>query len=61
MNAPGIDAARLTGLFTELRLPTIKVLWPQFTEQADQEGWPGARLLSAVRSPVSVKQVVAKS
>ena len=34
MNAPGIDAARLTGLFTELRLPTIKVLWPQFTEQA---------------------------
>ena len=49
MNAPGIDAARLTGLFTELRLPTIKVLWPQFTEQADQEGWPGARLLSATR------------
>ena len=48
MNAPGIDAARLTGLFTELRLPTIKVLWPQFTEQADQEGWPGARLLSAL-------------
>ena len=43
--------ARLTGLFTELRLPTI-VLWPQFTEQADQEGSPGA---------VSVKQVVAKS
>ena len=48
MNAPGIDAARPTGLFTELRLPTIKVLWPQFTEQADQEGWPGARLLSAL-------------
>ncbi len=48
MNAPSIDAARLTGLLTELRLPTIKVLWPQFTEQADQEGWPGARLLSAL-------------
>ena len=48
MNTPSIDAARLTGLFTELRLPTIKVLWPQFTAQADQEGWPGARLLSAL-------------
>ena len=48
MNAPSIDAAHLTGLFTELRLPTIKALWPQFTEQADQEGWPGARLLSAL-------------
>lgn len=48
MNTPSIDAARLTGLFTELRLPTIKALWPQFTEQADQEGWPAARLLIAL-------------
>ena len=48
MNTPSIDSAHLTGLLTELRLPTIKALWPQFTEQADQEGWPGARLLVAL-------------
>lgn len=46
--APRIDAARLTLLFNELRLPTIKAVWPQFTEQADREGWPGARLLAAL-------------
>ena len=55
MNTPSIDAARLTGLFTELRLPTIKALWPQFTEQADQEGWPGARLLSALAEAAELK------
>lgn len=41
-----IDAARLTALLTQLRLPTIKALWPQFTEQADTEGWPAARFLA---------------
>ena len=46
--APKIDTARLTLMLTELRLPTIKALWPQFAEQADQEGWPAARLLSAL-------------
>ena len=43
-----IDTARLTLMLTELRLPTIKALWPQFAEQADHEGWPGARFLSAL-------------
>jgi DNA replication protein DnaC len=43
-----IDTARLTLMLTELRLPTIKAVWPQFAEQADQEGWPGARFLSAL-------------
>lgn len=46
--APAIDAARLALLLNELRLPSFKVAWPQFTEQADREGWPGARLLAAL-------------
>ena len=29
-------------------LTTIKSLWPQFAEQADQEGWPAARFLCAI-------------
>ncbi len=43
-----IDHARLLLLLTELRLPTIKALYPQFTEQADKEGWPAARLLATL-------------
>lgn len=45
---PAIDAARLSLLLNELRLATIKTVWPTFTEQADREGWPGARLLAAL-------------
>jgi hypothetical protein len=41
-----IDEARLGIMLNELRLPTIKTLWQQFAEQADQEGWPAARFLS---------------
>jgi len=43
-----IDAARLTLMLNELRLPTIKAMWPQFTEQADREGWPSAQMLAAL-------------
>lgn len=43
-----IDEARLGIMLNELRLPTIKMLWPQFAEQADREGWPAARFLSAI-------------
>lgn len=43
---PNIDHARLALLLTELRLPTIRTLYPQFTTQADKEGWPAARLLA---------------
>ena len=43
-----IDAAALNIMLGELRLPTIKSLWPQFTAQADREGWPAARLLAAL-------------
>ena len=43
-----IDASRLSLLLNELRLPTIKHLWPSFAERADQEGWPAARFLAAI-------------
>jgi DNA replication protein DnaC len=43
-----VDAARLPLLLAELRLPTIAGLWPSFTERADREGWPSARLLAAL-------------
>jgi DNA replication protein DnaC len=49
MNASDpIDAARLNLLLTDLRLPAIKQFWPAFTERADKEGWPAARLLAAL-------------
>ncbi len=43
-----IDAAVLTARLNELRLPTIKLMWPRLTEQADTEGWPGAQLLATL-------------
>lgn len=43
-----IDEARLGIMLNELRLPTIKTLWPRFAETADQEGWPAARFLAAI-------------
>jgi DNA replication protein DnaC len=42
------DAARLTLMLNDLRLPTIKAVWSRFTDQADQEGWPAARRLSTL-------------
>lgn len=43
-----VDTARLPLLFAELRLPTIAALWPSFTERADREAWPAARLLATL-------------
>ncbi len=43
-----VDIAKLGLLLNELRLPTIKVVWPKFAEQADKEGWPAARFLTAI-------------
>lgn len=43
-----IDEARLGIMLNELRLPTIKTLWPRFAETADREGWPVARFLAAI-------------
>lgn len=44
-NNKTVDAAKLTLLLNELRLPAIKTMWPQFSQRADKEGWPAARLL----------------
>ena len=46
--AQAVDTARLGLMLAELRLPTIKSVWPRFAEQADKEGWPAARLLAAL-------------
>lgn len=43
-----VDTARLPLLLGELRLPTIGKLWQSFTERADREGWPSARLLATL-------------
>jgi len=42
------DTATLGLMLTELRLPTIKAIWPQFAERADKEGWPASRFLTAI-------------
>ena len=42
------DAARLTMLLSELRLPATKQIWAAFAEQSDKEGWPAARLLTVI-------------
>jgi DNA replication protein DnaC len=43
-----VDTAKLSLLLNELRLPAIKLMWPQFAQQADKEGWPAARFLAAI-------------
>lgn len=41
-------AAVLPALLTELRLPSIKRNWKQFTDIADRDGWPAAHLLASL-------------
>jgi DNA replication protein DnaC len=49
MNAPAnYDSARMGLMLTELRLPTIARLWPEFTQRSDKEGWQATRLLGAL-------------
>ena len=43
-----IDAARVELLLAELRLPAVKLVWPDLAAQADKEGWPAARFLAAL-------------
>jgi len=43
-----IDATRLSFILNELRLPTIKHVWPTFAERSDKEGWTAARFLAAI-------------
>jgi len=42
------DTARLELLLCELRLPSIKLMWPKLAEQSDKEGWPAVRFLAAL-------------
>jgi DNA replication protein DnaC len=48
MTAPSQDAARNALMLTELRLPTIGRLWPEFADRSDKEGWPAARFLGGL-------------
>jgi DNA replication protein DnaC len=48
MTHPAIDAQRLSLILNDLRLPAIKLIWPDFAERADKEGWPAARLIAAL-------------
>ncbi|MFM8443499.1 MAG: IS21-like element helper ATPase IstB [Methylococcus sp.] len=43
-----VDAGRLGLSLSELRLPTIKAVWPDLAERADKEGWPAARFLATL-------------
>lgn len=45
---PTIDTARLPVLLSQLRLPTVALLWPALTETADRESWPAAKTLAAL-------------
>jgi len=42
------DAARIELQLTELRLPTMKLMWAKLAGEADKEGWPAARFLAAL-------------
>jgi DNA replication protein DnaC len=49
MNAADpIDAGRLSLALNDLRLPAIKLVWPELAARADKEGWPAARFLAAL-------------
>ena len=43
-----VDAGKLELMLTDLRLPTIKRLWPDYAARADKEGWPAARFLETL-------------
>ena len=48
MKSHHTDEVKLGLMLAELRLPSMKQMWPRFAEQADREGWPAARLLSVL-------------
>ena len=43
-----VDTARVELLLSELRLPSVKLMWARLAEQSDKEGWPAARFLAAL-------------
>ena len=46
--ADPVDTARLSLALSDLRLPGIKSIWPEFAALSDKEGWPAARFLAAL-------------
>jgi DNA replication protein DnaC len=46
--ADPIDAGRLSLALNDLRLPAMRLIWPDFAARADKEGWPAARFLAAL-------------
>ena len=48
MTTTSIDTARVELLLSELRLPSVKAIWPKLAAQSDKEGWPAARFLAAL-------------
>ena len=43
MTAASYEPGRNALMLTELRLPTIGRLWPEFAERSDKESWPATR------------------
>jgi len=48
MTGTTVDTAKLPLLLSELRLPSVARLWPDFAARADKEGWPAARFLTTL-------------
>jgi DNA replication protein DnaC len=48
MSVSSVDVERLSLMLNELRLPATKMLWAQFAERSDKEGWPAARFLATI-------------
>ena len=48
MTAASYEPGRNALMLTELRLPTIGRLWPEFAERSDKESWPATRFLGAL-------------
>lgn len=40
MTHQAIDAQQTSLILNDLRLPAIKLIWPDFADRADKEGWP---------------------
>jgi len=43
-----VDAGRVELLLSELRLPSMKAIWPKLAAQSDKEGWPTAKFLATL-------------
>jgi len=56
--ASTVDTARLPVLLSQLRLPTVALLWPALTETADRESWPAAKTLAALMDRGQVDAVI---